>query len=63
MRWRKRRTLQKIDPECMRFSDRTVNADGNPSYALWHWEVTVEWREGDASVRWDVCSSRCFIGS
>ena len=55
MRWRSVSTLEKIDPERMRFSYRTVNADGNPSYALWHWEVTSQGARATVSVRWDVC--------
>jgi uncharacterized protein YndB with AHSA1/START domain len=54
MRWRSVSTVETIDPERMRFSYRTVNADGNPSYALWHWEVTSQGARVTVAVRWDV---------
>jgi uncharacterized protein YndB with AHSA1/START domain len=40
VRWKSVSTLQELDPAALRLSYRTVNADGNPSYTLWHWELT-----------------------
>src|SRR6516165_2578744 len=54
IRWRSISTLQDLDPEGLRFSYRTVNADGNPSYSLWSWELTPKPEGTKVSVRWDV---------
>jgi uncharacterized protein YndB with AHSA1/START domain len=54
MRWKSVSTLQELDPAGLRFSYRTVNADGNPSDALWHWELTPQSEGTNVSVRWDV---------
>jgi hypothetical protein len=54
MRWRSVSTVDTIDAERMRFSYRTVNADGNPSYALWQWEVTSQGSRATVAVRWDI---------
>jgi hypothetical protein len=54
MRWKSVSTLSELDGEARRFSYRTVNADGNPSYALWEWEVTRTADRVQVSVSWDV---------
>jgi len=54
MRWKSVSTIQELDGAALRFSYRTVNADGNPSYALWRWEVTPEVTGARMSVSWDV---------
>jgi hypothetical protein len=54
MRWHSVSTLSELDCEALRFSYRTVNADGNPSYALWAWEVTPTGESVQVSVKWDV---------
>ena len=54
MRWKSVSTLQELDPGCLRFSYRTVNADGNPSYTMWLWELTPQTDGTSVSVRWDV---------
>lgn len=54
VRWRSVSTLQELDPKARRFAYRTVNADGNPSYALWQWEVSPAQAAAKVSVRWDV---------
>ena len=41
MSWKSRSSVQEIDPEAFRFAYRTVNADGNPSYPLWTWEIVA----------------------
>jgi hypothetical protein len=54
VRWKSVSTLREFDPERRRFAYRTVNADGNPSYALWQWEVAPLQIGTKVSVRWDV---------
>jgi hypothetical protein len=54
MRWRSVSTVETIDQERMRFAYRTVNADGNPSYAWWQWEVTSQGARATVAVSWDV---------
>jgi uncharacterized protein YndB with AHSA1/START domain len=39
MRWKSVSTVEEIDLEAFRFSYRTVNADGNPSYTVWSWHI------------------------
>jgi hypothetical protein len=54
MSWKSVSTLSELDCEARRFSYRTVNADGNPYYALWAWEVTRTDDKAQVSLRWDV---------
>ena len=54
MRWRSVSTLQEIDARNLHVSYRTVNADGNPSYAIWVWDLTATTAGVNVSVRWDV---------
>jgi uncharacterized protein YndB with AHSA1/START domain len=54
MRWSSVSTVEDIDPEALRFTYRTVNADGNPSYAVWSWEIAPQGSAARVSVRWDV---------
>ena len=54
LRWKSVSTLQELDAEGLRFTYRTVNADGNPSYTLWSWELTPTPPNVQVSVHWDV---------
>jgi Polyketide cyclase / dehydrase and lipid transport len=54
MTWKSRSTVDAIDREACRFSYRTVNADGNPSYTLWTWDVAPGESGTTVSVKWDV---------
>jgi len=54
MRWGSRSTVADLDQAARRFSYRTVNTDGNPSYAVWSWEVHPAGAGCDVRVRWDV---------
>ena len=54
MRWKSTSTLQELDAERLHFNYRTVNADGNPSYTLWSWELTRTLSGAEVSVHWDV---------
>ena len=37
--WRSRSTIEEVDTAARRFAYRSGTDDGNPSYALWTWEV------------------------
>ena len=54
MRWKSVSKLETIDRDKFSFSYRTVNADGNPSYALWDWAVTSDGHAAEVLVKWDV---------
>ena len=54
MSWKSRSSVEEIDPEALRFAYRTVNADGNPSYALWKWEIVGVDSGANVTVSWDV---------
>ena len=52
--WNTRSTVEEIDPRRLVFSYRTVNADGNPSYTVWRWEVAPSGAAARVAVSWDV---------
>ena len=55
MTWQSRSRVEEIDREARRFRYRTWNADGNPSYADWKWEVVPQLDfTAQVSVNWDV---------
>ena len=54
MTWRSRSRVEEIDKDVRRFRYRTWNADGNPSYADWKWEVVGLDSTAQVSVSWDV---------
>jgi len=54
MRWNSLSTVEEIDLQALRFSYRTVNADGNPSYTVWIWEIAPQNSTSIVSVSWDV---------
>jgi uncharacterized protein YndB with AHSA1/START domain len=54
MRWKSVSTLQELDAKNRRVSYRTVNADGNPSYTLWVWDLAPSAAGVKVTVRWDV---------
>ena len=54
VRWQSVSTVEELDSDRLRFRYRTVNADGNPSYTLWAWEVTPAAAGVQVSVSWDV---------
>ena len=54
MSWKSRSSVEEIDRDGLRFGYRTRNEDGNPSYALWRWEVDPGDSGAKVSVRWDV---------
>jgi uncharacterized protein YndB with AHSA1/START domain len=54
MSWKSRSTVEEIDAGARCFAYRTVNADGNPSYTEWKWQVTPLDSGANVSVCWDV---------
>jgi uncharacterized protein YndB with AHSA1/START domain len=54
MTWQSRSRVEEIDMDAGRFSYRTWNADGNPSYADWRWEVVPSDSGAQVTVSWDV---------
>ncbi len=54
MTWQSRSHVEEIDKEVRRFAYRTWNADGNPSYADWKWEVVPLDSMAQVRVSWDV---------
>ncbi len=53
-RWDSRSTLQTLDRTARRFAYRTQTDDGNPSYALWTWNVTARDTGSEVAVRWEL---------
>jgi len=53
-RWRSRSRVEEIDRDHLRFAYETRNADGNPSYVKWTWDVVPDDGGADVSVRWDA---------
>ena len=54
MTWQSRSRVEEIDKDVRRFKYRTWNADGNPSYADWSWEVVSLDSRAQVNVSWDV---------
>ena len=54
MTWQSRSRLEEINKDVRRLRYRTWNADGNPSYADWKWEVVPLDSMAQVSVSWDV---------
>jgi len=54
-RWDSRSTVQELDPRARRFVHRTQSDDGNPSFALWTWQVDDAANGGSAvTVTWSL---------
>jgi len=49
--WHSRARVLTYDPTAMRFEHRSCSDDGNPSYGVWHWQVTPT---PDGRARLDV---------
>jgi uncharacterized protein YndB with AHSA1/START domain len=54
MTWQSRSRVEEIDIDAGRFLYRTWNADGNPSYSDWKWEVVPFDSGAQVTVSWDV---------
>ncbi len=50
--WLSRSRVEELDRGGRRFRYRTWNADGNPSYSDWTWEVSAA--DARVTVTWDV---------
>jgi uncharacterized protein YndB with AHSA1/START domain len=46
--------VEELDRDRYRFAYRTRNADGNPSYTRWAWEIADGGDGADVTVTWDV---------
>ena len=53
-RWKSRSRVEEIDQTTLRFAYETRNADGNPSYVKWAWEIAPTDGGAEVTVRWDV---------
>ena len=53
-RWRSISSVRLVDPTNLHFEYETRNADGNPSYARWTWEVEPGDSGAVVTVRWVV---------
>jgi uncharacterized protein YndB with AHSA1/START domain len=52
--WLSVSTAETVNRDDLTFAYRTVNADGNPSYAVWRWQITPCEVGSDVCVTWDV---------
>jgi len=54
MSWLSRSRVEEIDHDALRFRYRTWNADGNPSYSDWQWDVVASNGAAAVTVTWDI---------
>lgn len=54
MKWNSRTRLVKLDPVHYQFSYRSGTDDDNPSYALWHWDVSPASTGSEVTVSWEA---------
>ncbi len=52
-RWDSRSRLVELDPDAGRFAYESRTDDGNPSFALWTWELASVDGDTEVTVRWD----------
>jgi uncharacterized protein YndB with AHSA1/START domain len=52
--WRSISRVEELDRGRFRFAYETRNADGNPSYTKWAWEVAAGGDGAEVTVTWDV---------
>jgi hypothetical protein len=52
--WQSRSRVEEIDTETRRFVYRSGSDDGNPSYAIWRWEVAGVNGGCEVRVSWDL---------
>jgi ribosome-associated toxin RatA of RatAB toxin-antitoxin module len=53
--WRSRSKVEDYDPQRRAFSYRSCTDDGNPSYAIWRWQIEPEGdRASRVTVGWDL---------
>ena len=51
--WKSVSRVEQLDRRHYRFAHRTRNADGNPSYVRWAWEVAGAGHGAEVTVTWD----------
>lgn len=54
MSWLSRSRAEELDRDAHRFRYRTWNANGNPSYSDWTWEIAPSGASATVTVTWDV---------
>jgi Polyketide cyclase / dehydrase and lipid transport len=54
VRWQSVSNLHELDARSLRFTYQTVNADGNPSFTVWAWQLAPTASGVEVSVGWDV---------
>jgi uncharacterized protein YndB with AHSA1/START domain len=52
--WPSRARALRVDPDALVFEHRSATDDGNPSYALWSWQVSPRGDESTLTVTWTV---------
>jgi uncharacterized protein YndB with AHSA1/START domain len=52
-KWASVSRVEQLDRQVLQFSYETRNADGNPSYATWRWQVVARDDGCDVAVTWD----------
>ncbi len=58
-RWGSISRVEQIDRENLRFTYQTRNADGNPSYTTWSWQIAAAGTGAEVTVTWD-CYLKTF---
>ncbi len=51
--WKSISRVEELDRSQLRFAYETRNADGNPSYVKWAWEVAAAGHGAEVTVTWD----------
>jgi uncharacterized protein YndB with AHSA1/START domain len=51
--WKSISRVEELDRTLLRFAYETRNADGNPSYTKWAWDVAATDHSVEISVTWD----------
>ena len=53
-RWRSRSQVIECDAHARRFVYRTQTDDGNPSFAIWTWQIEADPAGSRVTVRWEL---------
>jgi uncharacterized protein YndB with AHSA1/START domain len=52
--WKSISRVEELDPRQFHFAYKTRNADGNPSYVIWAWDVVSAGHGAEVTVTWDA---------
>jgi uncharacterized protein YndB with AHSA1/START domain len=52
--WNSRSRVEEYDQRALRFAYRAQTDDGNPSYAVWTWEIAEHPEGARVTVRWEL---------